>query len=297
MKIIFMLIVASLSSVQNCVSTAPEVTALIGSDVNLSCNFSQCVSGTVDWNGMDTVEWQFESNRSNSSDHIIDHNLEPSWPNVYFKGNLSREACDFSIRLKSAESKHSGTYTCRFRLNMKIYKNSTKVSLRRGPIPRGFDITPLESDDSGATRSPRQMALYCITVLVIMVGVAMVGKWAWKKKTLKSPVVQSSLNTFAPLQGNPNTPEGPEKDASTYVTLQGIKLAPPPTLNVDGIYITMRFNQGDPELPTHVPRKRSGLPTDWMAEETTATSAEETPASPDASTPSQTADGTYATMH
>lgn len=58
-----------------------------------------------------------------------------------------------------------------------------------------------------------------------------------------------------------------------------------------------RFNQGDPELPTHVPRKRSGLPTDWVAEETTATSAEETPASPDASTPSQTADGTYATMN
>ncbi|XP_041919944.1 uncharacterized protein LOC121684081 [Alosa sapidissima] len=266
--IVCVCLTASISGVQNCVMTTQRVIAGQGSDVHLICNFSLC--GSLNPSDRDTVEWYFQSNTSNPVDHIIDQETQPTkhWSNVRFTGDLSLG--DFSILLQSVESlKHTGTYGCRLRLNGHIHKNSTKITFR---MTR--NILPTEhSNESSDTRSPRQLAVCCITILLFLVGGALVGKWAWHKMTLQRPAVQSSPNTDAPPQRNLSAAE--VKDANIYVTLQRIKPTPQPAQSSDSIYVSMRFNRDDTLHPGELPRKRSDLPEEWRTEETAASSAEE----------------------
>ncbi|XP_062408648.1 uncharacterized protein LOC134099694 [Sardina pilchardus] len=272
--IVCVCLAASISGVPSCVMTTqrPE-----GPGVRLMCNFSQC-GGSLGLR--DTIEWWFQSNSSSPEDHIIDKDIWPNsrWSNVRFTGNLSLG--DFSILLQSVESlKHTGKYSCRLRLNGIIHKNSVNVTFRMtrniltGYYPYTVHSNSVHPNKSSVTRSPRQLAVCCIGILLFLVGGALVGKWAWHKKALQRPAVQSSQNTDPPLQGNLNAAE--VKDANLYVTLQRIKPTPQPALSPDSIYVSMRFNRDDPLHPGELPRKRSGLPEEWRAEETAASSAEE----------------------
>ncbi|XP_043114892.1 sodium channel subunit beta-2 isoform X1 [Puntigrus tetrazona] len=203
MRCLFIVFIFTVHGTYGCVKTSPDQKVKAGTDVHLSCNFSQC-PGPLDIMSV-SVEWEFMD--ISSEPKIILYyirNRTVPLPGVFFKGDVKLGS--FDIQLQSVTDKNNGTYLCRLRLNGIFHKNQTHLIVQSALTRR---ILP------GVNRLQTPPlwwpSLASVAGLVLLIGTMFLGRKAYRS-------TQRENNSKQNIEVVNNSSHGEDKGVTYRVT-------------------------------------------------------------------------------
>ncbi|XP_043114894.1 sodium channel subunit beta-2 isoform X3 [Puntigrus tetrazona] len=249
MRCLFIVFIFTVHGTYGCVKTSPDQKVKAGTDVHLSCNFSQC-PGPLDIMSV-SVEWEFMD--ISSEPKIILYyirNRTVPLPGVFFKGDVKLGS--FDIQLQSVTDKNNGTYLCRLRLNGIFHKNQTHLIVQSALTRR---ILP------GVNRLQTPPlwwpSLASVAGLVLLIGTMFLGRKAYRS-------TQRENNSKQNIEVVNNSSHGEDKGVTYRVgfSMPDLADASSPPGSPDNIYVTMHGFPLAPDAPVTAGRSRL-LPSDW----------------------------------
>ncbi|XP_058601408.1 uncharacterized protein LOC131520894 isoform X2 [Onychostoma macrolepis] len=242
-----------------CVMTSPDQKVNAGTDVHLSCNFSQC-PGPLDVMSL-SVEWEFKE--ISSEPKIILYyirNRTVPLPGVFFQGDVKLGS--FDIDLPSVTYKNNGTYLCRLRLNGIFHKNQTHLIVQSALTRRNSPgVNHLQ------THPPWWLPLASVASVagfVLLIGTVFLGRKAYRSTQREN----SSKHNMEEVKTSTDTEDKGMTCKMTCVMPQ-VGFSMPdladvnsPPSSPDNIYVTMHGFPFAPDAPVTAGRNR--LPSDWQ---------------------------------
>ncbi|KAK2881367.1 hypothetical protein Q8A67_018635 [Cirrhinus molitorella] len=232
-----------------CVMISPDQKVNAGSDVHLSCNFSQC-PGPPDMSL--SVEWEFQNIFSEPKTilYCIGNQIVPL-PGVMFRGDV--ELGSFDIHLQSVTYENNGTYLCRLRLNGRFYKNRTHLIVQSALTSRKSPgVNHLQ------THPPWWLALASVSGFVLLIGTVFLGRKACRSTQRENNSKQNKeeVKTSADTEDNGIISQVGNSSMPDLVDVNS------PPSSADSIYVTMHGLPFPPDAPVTAGRNRR-LPSDW----------------------------------